>query len=100
MTQHKVTIIIEDAGGVNISIRTSCEPEVTGQTQVTPALACAAELLEHLRSRTNAGASGEAAAEGVVDAQVVEEPKPFVAEGRFDADPGSFVPAEKKEDQA
>lgn len=28
------------------------------------------------------------------------EAKPFVAEGRFDAEPGSFIPAEKKEEQA
>lgn len=90
MIKHTVTIQIEDVENDEIRIRASCDPVPNDQTVVTSALACAAEILELLKAKSQPPAQGAAP---------VEDAKPYVAEGRFDADPGSFVPKEKPEEQ-
>jgi hypothetical protein len=95
MTKHKVTIEIEDVENGEITIRAACDPAPTEQTVVTTALACAADLLNYLKGQTKAQTE-----ENQPPAEPAAPVAPYVAEGRFDAEPGSFVPAEKKEDQA
>lgn len=92
MTKHTVTIQIEDVENGEIRIRASCDPQPNDQTAITSALACAAEIFEMLKAKTEAPAPQET--------PVDPTQPPYVAEGRFDAEPGSFIPAEQKEGQA
>jgi len=85
MIKHTVTIQIEDVENGEIRIRASCDPVPNDQTVVTSALACAAEILKLLKAKSQPPSE---------EAEILADP------AAVEAEPGSFVPADKTEEQA